>query len=157
MNEGPPRGAPPFKSLFSAYRELLEGLWYAHKEFTEKRDAGHEEVRIACQAVARFIAVRHENPELAAPFLAMRQALTDLDNGKETEILSSNPNDMKRSRSGQKGHLKAVASACLELLVPQMGLHGAVSKCPLGAPPQGDDINSCNLCLLFLQVVLAKF
>jgi len=66
-----PAGAPPWQSLRSANRELLETLYYAFTEFKNKGDGGREGVRLACQAAARFIGVRHENPELAVPFLAI--------------------------------------------------------------------------------------
>jgi hypothetical protein len=120
-----PRGAPPFQELDAAYHELMQGLWYAHLVFASKGDAGREGVRIACHAVARFIGVRHENPELAAPLLAMRQALDDWEKGLDTELLTKNPHEMERSRSGQKRHVKALASACLEVLVGEMGLDAA--------------------------------
>ena len=110
-----PAGAPTWKSLRSANRELLESLYYAFTEFKNKGDGGREGVRLACQAAARFIAVRHENPELAVPFLAIYQALLDFDRGVQTELLSTEP--LQRSRSGQKAHLKRMASACLEVLV----------------------------------------
>jgi hypothetical protein len=110
----PPGGAPPFKSRVSAYKELLQALNYAYLQFKEKGDGGREGVRLACQAVARFIAVRHEDPQLAAPLLAMRQALIDHDRGIESELFAK---PTKRSRSGLKAHLKCCASVCLEVLV----------------------------------------
>jgi len=125
VSDQAPRGAPPYQELGDAYHELLQALWYAHQVFASKGDAGREGVRIACQAVVRFIAVRHENPELAAPLLAVRQALQDWENGIETELLAKNPQEMERSRSGQKRHLKAMASACLEVLGDHMGLAAA--------------------------------
>jgi hypothetical protein len=110
-----PAGAPPWQSLRSANKELLESLYYAFIQFKSKGDSGREGARLACQAVARFIAVRHENPELAAPLLAVHQALLDFDRGVQTELLATEPSE--RSRSGLKAHLKRVASACLEVLV----------------------------------------
>jgi hypothetical protein len=115
VDEGP-RGAPPYQNLETAYAELLTGLWYALHLFKTENDAGREGVRTACHAVARFIAVRHENPELAAPFLAIRQALIDLDSGVESELLSRR-GAKERSRSGQRVHLHRLASVCLEVLV----------------------------------------
>jgi hypothetical protein len=115
VSDNAPRGAPPYQELPEAYRELLQGLFYAQEVFKTKGDAGREGVRIACHAVARFVAVRNENPELAVPFLALRQALLDWERGVDTELLSKEPKE--RSRSGQAGHLKAIASACLEVLV----------------------------------------
>jgi hypothetical protein len=111
----PPAGAPPWQSLRSAYKELLEGLYYAFTQFKNEGDSGREGVRLACHAVARFIAVRHENPELAVPLLALHQALVDRDRGVQTELLATEP--MQRSRSNLKAHLKRMASACLEILV----------------------------------------
>ena len=115
VDEGP-RGAPPYQNLEAANAELLTGLWYALHLFKTEDDAGREGVRTACHAVARFIAVRHENPELAAPFLAMRQALIDRDRGVESELLSRT-GAKERSRSGQRVHLHRLASVCLEVLV----------------------------------------
>jgi hypothetical protein len=112
----PPPGAPAKHDLEQASTELLTGLWYAFHLFKTKGDAGREGVRTACHAVARFIAVRHENPELAVPFLALRQALIDWEKGIKTELLSTDPPE-ERSRSSLKAHLKRMASACLEVLV----------------------------------------
>jgi hypothetical protein len=110
-----PPGAPGWKSLRSAYTEFLRSLYYAHVRFKNEGDSGREGARLACHAAARFIAVRHENPELSAPFLAIHQALADFDQGVQAELLATEP--MKRSRSRQKAHLKRMASACLEVLV----------------------------------------
>ncbi len=107
---GPP-GAPRIQQkLESAYRELLEALWFAHQVF--KKD-GRDGVRVACHAVARFIWVRHENPELAA----LRQALLDFDRGVMPELLSRDPASKERSRSSQREHVRCLASPCLEVLV----------------------------------------
>jgi hypothetical protein len=113
-----PAGAPPQQNLETAYTEFLTALWYAFELFKTKGDGGREGVCTACQAAARFIAVRHENPELAAPFLVLRQALIDWENGIQTELLPT-ASAAKRSRSGLKAHLKRMASACLEVLVDQ--------------------------------------
>jgi hypothetical protein len=110
-----PAGAPTWQSWKSANTELLERLYIAFTQFKNKGDGGREGVRLACEAVALFIAVRHENPELAAPLLAMRQALIDFDHGVQTELLTTRP--LERSRSRQKAHLKRMASACLEVLL----------------------------------------
>jgi hypothetical protein len=113
--KGVPAGAPPWLSLRAANEEFLRSLFYAFNQFKVKGDNGREGARLACQAAARFIAVRHENPELAAPFLAIAGALIDFERGVGTELFAVQP--LKRSRSGQKAHLKRVASACLEVLV----------------------------------------
>jgi hypothetical protein len=110
-----PAGAPAWQSRKSANTEFLKSLFWAYTRFKEKGDGGREGVRLACEAAARLIAVRHENPELAIPFLTIAQALIDFDRGVETELFAAQP--MKRSRSGQKAHLKRMASACLEVLV----------------------------------------
>jgi hypothetical protein len=117
MQQEGPRGAPVKKELPEAYKELLENLYYAQHEFHGRGDAGREGVRIACQAVVRFLAVGHINPELAAPFLAVRAALEDLENSITHELFDLDSNESRRSRSGQKKHLQAVASVCLEALV----------------------------------------
>src|SRR5687768_15509045 len=77
----PPAGAPPFKGRIAAERELMESLWHASETFREEGDGGLEGCKIACRAVARFIAVRHQNPELAAPLLALHAALQDVERG----------------------------------------------------------------------------
>lgn len=45
-----PRGAPPKKELPEAFRELLEGLYYANDLFETKEDAGREGTVTACHA-----------------------------------------------------------------------------------------------------------
>ena len=112
-----PRGAPPKKHVLAANRELLAGLYYATQIFQEKGDAGREGIIIACHAVARFIAVRHENPELAAPFLALRAAMLDLQKGRGNPILMTEASDTPRPRSQLKKHMIVTAAACLEALV----------------------------------------
>jgi hypothetical protein len=111
-----PGGAPPYQELEGAYTELLKGLWYANQCFKTEGDAGRKGVYKACHAVARFIAVRHENPELAAPFLAMCEALIDLETGVQAELLSRG-GPKERSRSRQTAHLHRFASVLLEVLV----------------------------------------
>jgi hypothetical protein len=111
-----PKGAPPYQGLEVAYAELLTGLWYAAHLYKTEGDAGREGVRTACHAVGRFIGVRHENPELAAPFLGMRQALVDFENGVQSGLLSRGE-PKERSRSGERAHLHRLASVCLEVLV----------------------------------------
>jgi hypothetical protein len=112
-----PRGAPPKKDLPDAYRELLEALFCANHIFEEKEDCGREGIVIACHAVARFIAVNHENPLLVAPLLAMRAALLDLQKGVTNPIIDPSSGDGRRSRSSLKKHAITVAGACLEALV----------------------------------------
>ena len=103
--------------LPDAYRQFLENLYFAHEVFKTKGDSGREGSRIACRAVAQFISVRHENPELAAPFLTLLLALTDVEKGIKSPILSPEASEGSRSRDSRKKHLKAVASVCLEVLV----------------------------------------
>jgi hypothetical protein len=112
-----PRGAPPKKHVLAAYRELLTSLYYATQIFHEKGDTGREGIIIACHAVAQFIAVRHENPELAAPFLALRAAMLDLQKGRGNPILMTEASDTPRPRSQLKKHMIVTAAACLEALV----------------------------------------
>jgi hypothetical protein len=116
-NHGGPRGAPPEKDLPDAYRELLQGLFYANQVFDEKDDAGREGIIIACHAVARFIAVTHQNPLLVAPFLALRSALLDVEKGISNPILDPRVEIGKQSRSSIKKQISVVAAACLEALV----------------------------------------
>jgi hypothetical protein len=116
-NQGGPGGALPQMDLPDAYRQFLENLYFAHEVFKTKGDSGREGSRIACRAVAQFINVRHVNPELAAPFLAMLLALTDVEKGIKSEILYPEASNGSRSRDSRKKHIKAVASVCLEVLV----------------------------------------
>jgi hypothetical protein len=115
-HEGP-RGAPPKKDLPEAFRELLDGLYYANHLFETKEDAGREGIATACQAVARFIAVTHQPPPLAAPLLAIRAAIHDLEQGVANPIISPDATNALRSRSALKKHASTVAAACLEALV----------------------------------------
>jgi hypothetical protein len=112
-----PPGAPPFKGRIAAERELMEALWYASKTFREEGDGGLEGCKIACRAVARFVAVRHHNPELAAPLIALRAALQDVERGVTPELFSTDPVLRKRSRSSQRKHLQMLASVALEVLM----------------------------------------
>jgi len=112
-----PRGAPPKKSLPDAYRELLEGLYYANELFETKEDAGREGIAMACHAVARFIAVTHQPPLLAAPLLSLRGAILDLERGVSNPIINPDAATGRRSRSALKKHASTVAAVCLEVLV----------------------------------------
>jgi hypothetical protein len=95
----------------------MESLWYASEAFRDEGDGGIEGAKIACKAVARFIAVRHQNPELAAPFLALRAALEDVERGVQPELFSHDPSLKKRSRSSQRKHLQMLASVALDVLM----------------------------------------
>jgi hypothetical protein len=116
-NQGGPRGAPSERDLPDAYRQLLENLYYANEVFKNKGDSGREGIRIACRALAQFIMVRNENPELAAPLMALGSALIDVEKGIKSPILYPEASDGSRSRSSLKKHLITVASVCLEVLV----------------------------------------
>lgn len=115
-NHGGPRGAPPKMDLPEAYRELLVALYHANSVFEEKEDCGREGIVLACHAVARFIAVNHENPLLVAPLLAIRAAVLDLQKGIANPIVDPSVSEGRRSRSAFKKHAITVASACLEAL-----------------------------------------
>ncbi len=114
---GPPTGSPPFKGRVAAYRELMKTLWYASETFRDEGDGGIEGAKLACQAVARFIAVRHENPELAAPFLAIRAAFQDLERGVGPDLFSTNTSLRKRSRSSERKHLQMLASVAMDIFM----------------------------------------
>ena len=60
-DSGGPVGAPPFMELEGAYKELLEGLWYAHHVFKTRGDDGREGAALGCQAVVRFIAAARQS------------------------------------------------------------------------------------------------
>src|SRR6266478_3493325 len=112
-----PRGAPPKKDLPAAFREFLDGLLYANHVFEEKDDAGREGIVHACHAVARFIAVTHQTPVLAAPLLALRGALLDLEKVIANPILDTKKPMGKQSRSFIQKQVSVVAAACLDTLV----------------------------------------
>jgi hypothetical protein len=61
--------------LPAAFDELRDGLYCANVLFEENEDAGRQGIATACHAVVRFIAVTHQNQELAAPLLALREAI----------------------------------------------------------------------------------
>ena len=116
MSESPP-GAAPLKPLDVAYRELLESLWYASEVFKNEGDGGLEGAKLACHAVARFLWVRNENPELAAPFLTLFTSFRDLEQGVEPPLFSNSPRLKERDRSSQRKHLQMLAAVALEVLM----------------------------------------
>jgi hypothetical protein len=118
-NHGGPTGAPPKMELHAAYRELLVNLYYANEVYKDKGDSGREGIRIACQALTQFIMVRLENPELAAPLLALRSALIDLEKGISNPILDPRATIGKQSRSSIKKQISLIAAACLDALVAE--------------------------------------
>jgi hypothetical protein len=117
MSDDGPRGAPPKKALPEAFDELREGLYYANQLFQEKQDAGRQGIITACHAVVRFLAVTHQNPELAAPILALRETIRDLERGVANPIINPNAEISRRSRSALKKHASVIAAVCLEALV----------------------------------------
>jgi hypothetical protein len=112
-----PRGAPPKQPLEEAFAELTIALCHASIVYREKGDAGRTGAGLACQAVARFLAVSHLRPEYAVPFLGIQAALRDLESGVSNELFITDGRDVRRSRSRQRKHLQAFASACLDVLV----------------------------------------
>jgi hypothetical protein len=117
VSRGGPPGAPPKKDLPEAFRELLENLNYASHLFETEEDAGRKGIVTACHAVARFIAVTHQPPLLAAPLLAVRAAIFDVEQGVSNPIIDLDDGSGRRSRSALKKHAIAVAAVCLEVLV----------------------------------------
>ncbi len=115
MSEAP-AGAPPFKDFEAAYRELLETLWYSCHEFENEGDGGLAGAKLACRAVARFLAVRHENPRLAAPFLTIMQSFADLERGLDPPLFSKNVKPRERDRSSQRKHHQMLAAVATEVL-----------------------------------------
>jgi hypothetical protein len=117
MSDDGPRGAPPKKDLPEAFDELREGLYYANRLFEETEDSGRTGIITACHAVVRFIAVTHQASELAAPLMALREAILDLQRGVANPILNPNADNSLRSRSALKKHASVIAAVCLEVLV----------------------------------------
>ncbi len=113
----PPGGAPEFMPHRAAYRELLEGLWYAHHLFVNRGDGGLEGAKTALQAVARYIGVRDLNPELAAPVLAVHQGLVDVQRGIAPALFSTVPRVKERDRSSGRKHQQLLAAAAMEVLM----------------------------------------
>ncbi|MCC8956144.1 hypothetical protein H8B02_22745 [Bradyrhizobium sp. Pear77] len=85
--------------------------------FENKEDAGRAGIATACQAVARFLWVTGQSPLLAAPLLALRAAILDLEQGVANPIIRPDAADGRRSRSALKKHASTVAAVCLEALV----------------------------------------
>ena len=124
-----PAGAPPLKPHPEAYRELLQSLWYASHTFENEGDGGLEGAKLACRAVARFIAVRHENPVLAAPFLTIMQSFGDLQQGLDPPLFSKRLEQSERERSSQRKHLQLLAAVSMEVLMERgVGLNEAASQ-----------------------------
>lgn len=110
-----PAGSPPFKAHRRAYRELMQKLWYANELFRNEGDGGLEGAKTACLAIKDYIAVRHENPELAAPFISIAQAFEDLERGITPEIFSTDVRPKKRPRSSEHRRLQIFAAALLDV------------------------------------------
>jgi hypothetical protein len=112
-----PAGAPEFKGHRAAYRELLEALFYAVDRFENEGDGGRKGARIASVAAARFLAVRHEDPRLAGPFLAIAQSLDDLKRGLNPPLFSRQIEARERDRSSERKHVQMLAGAAMEVLI----------------------------------------
>ncbi len=147
-----PAGAPAFKDHQAAYRELLESLWYAADTFENEGDGGLEGAKLACRAVARFIAVRHENPRLAAPLLTIVQSFVDLERGLDPPLFSKNAKPRERERSSQRKHLQMLAAVALEVLkevgtrleLAAAQVARAVQKWPAFGPQKITEKTVCN-------------
>ena len=87
------------------------------KYLRKRRTLGAKEFVLASHAVAWFIAVTHQNPLLAAPLLALRGAILDLEKGITNPIITPGLDEGRRSRSSLKKHAITVAAICLETLV----------------------------------------
>ncbi|MGO9235095.1 MAG: hypothetical protein ACLP4V_13885 [Methylocella sp.] len=116
-----PAGAPPFKTKGPAYAELLTSLYLAAQQFENEGDGGIGGAISACRAVARFIAMRHVAPPLAAPFLELAGALKDLQAGKNPELFSPKEAIRTRPRTSRRKHLQTLAAAAMHVLM-QKGL-----------------------------------
>ena len=77
--------------------------------------------------MARFIAVRHENPRLAAPFLTIMQSFNDLEQGLDPPLFSTNLKPRERERSSQRKHVQMVAAVAMEVLM-SLGQDDAASR-----------------------------
>jgi hypothetical protein len=104
-------------ALPEAFRELLEGLYYANHLFETKEDAGRNGIDTALRAVVHFLWVTGQPPTLAAPLMALRAAIRDLEQGVANPIISPDATAGRRSRSALKKHASTVAAVCLEVLV----------------------------------------
>ncbi len=112
-----PGGAPEYEHLLPAKRKLLENLWLAQKAFNDEPDGGVEGCKLACKAIVRFIGVRHENPELAIPFMQICSAFEDIQRGVDPDLFSRSKEPRPRSRSSQRKHAQLIAASCMEVLM----------------------------------------
>lgn len=117
-SESPP-AAPPYAPIDVAYRELMQGLWVAYKLFKEKGDGGISGCHTACHAVIRFLAVRHENPELAAAFIRMHDGFGSLLGGVIPELFRLERETSERSRSDLRKYQQLWAAVCMEFYMRQ--------------------------------------
>jgi hypothetical protein len=97
----------------------MEGLWFAHKLFKEKGDGGISGCRTACQAITRFIAVRHENPELATTFIRMHDGFGSLLRGVIPELFRLEQETSERSRGDLRKYQQLWAAVCMEFYMRQ--------------------------------------
>jgi hypothetical protein len=112
-----PAGAPDFKALAPAYRELLTNLYLASYAWREEGDGGIKGAQLACRAIVRFVGVRHQNPELAAPFLDLLAAFEDLRTNLDPELFSNQLKVRERPRTTRGWHLRMLASVAMDVLM----------------------------------------
>ena len=124
MSDVPPGGAPPRMEMAAALREFFEGLYYGADLFKNKGDGGLEGAKVACHAAARFIAVTVQNPDLAAPFLAIRQGLVDVEKGITPDLFATYPKAKPQSRSLQRKFAQLTASAIMKALMKRGAARG---------------------------------
>jgi hypothetical protein len=85
--------------------------------FRKAGDGGKKGCKTACIAVMRYLAVRHENPELAVPFDALIGAFTSVEKGVLPEIFNPKSRPSKRSRSELRAYQRLWAAAALDVLM----------------------------------------
>ena len=74
--------------------------------------------------MVRFIGVIHANPELAAPFVDVHEAMLDLQNGILPELFDPNPALRERARTRRRKHIQLTAAVLVEALMQSRQLIG---------------------------------
>jgi predicted HicB family RNase H-like nuclease len=119
-----PPGAQDYQPLAAAYNRLLSTLDRAQEELVSGSDFGRRGAAIACASVVLFLNHRWENPELAAPFLALENALADVLGGVRPELFFGGDESLKRSRSTAYRKTKDFAAALVEVIYRLSSVNG---------------------------------
>jgi hypothetical protein len=99
-------------------QEFAETLRQAAFIFEKEKNGRFQGSIVACRAVARFIHGRGGGAELAAPFLQIAAAFTELGRGGKPRLFAkkSDP-ERERDRSPERKHIHMLAAAALEVMI----------------------------------------